>query len=199
MCKRAIVENYICELLQSRALIDVIPLSKANKNTGKSRKWIRRTNCDATLYSLNTRSFMHVYVNTDYIHTQMHIGTYESMRRSSKVQLKLRSLAPWVQPRSGTVKYSSSSISILGFLWDMLNLGGLYAFTLVGGEIGSWGTSAAAKASWGSCSLKRPMSASQSNSPSPSCSFCTEKKQEVIEIWKTKVNPTVPTSILFFI
>lgn len=135
---------------------------------------------------LKMQSFMPVYANTYYI-VYTYINAYGNLEKACIVPLKLNSKVlsstPQVQPRSGTVKYSSSSseISILGFLWGMLDLVGLHEFTLVGGEIGSWGTSAAARASWGSCSPKRPMSASHSNSPNSSCSFCTGKKQEGYE------------------
>ena len=53
-----------------------------------------------------------------------------------------------VHPRSGTVKNSSSStISSLGFLYDVLDFVGLQAIALPEYDVGSSGTSAAAKAS----------------------------------------------------
>lgn len=73
---------------------------------------------------------------------------------------------------------SSSGISILGFLWDIFDFMGLYELTLLVCASGSWGTSAAGKASWGNCSPKRPMSASHSSSPSSRCSFYIKEKED---------------------
>ena len=80
------------------------------------------------------------------------------------------------QPRSGTIKNSSSSIgaSILGFLKGPPDLAGLCeAALLLGWGAGSCGTSAA----W---SPRRPTSASHSSSPNSSASFCWEKLSQVV-------------------